>query len=147
MVKIGDLVSVKLDKTEIHRWFTAGSSDDLSIVEFIGNDSKFQDIYKDKTEFFRKPIPGDQLLWYKVVYKKHLYDLTKNDDGTFGRGIVNDYCEELDMFQVTFPERSFPTEVVNVEYRLVRKSSEYPASDNTRKVYFLRRELKVFGED
>ena len=147
MVKIGDLVSVKLDKEELHRWFTAGSSDDLSIVEFIGNDSKFQDVYKDKTEFFRKPIPGDQVLWYRVTYKEYLSKLTRNADGTFGRGIVNDYCEELEMFQVTFPERSFETQVVMVEGRNLRRSSEFPSSDNTRKVYFLKTELKVLGED
>ena len=146
MVKIGDLVSVELIGNK-HRWFTAGYEDQFSIVEFIGNDSKFQDVYKDKTEFFRKPIPGDQVLWYRVTYKEYLSKLTRNADGTFGRGIVNDYCEELEMFQVTFPERSFETQVVMVEGRKLRRSSEFPSSDNTRKVYFLKTELKVLGEE
>ena len=144
MIEIGDLVSVK-HKEGKHAWVYYPGQ--YNIVKFVGNDAEFQDAYPD-TEFSRNPVPGDIFLWYVVVeFLDVVNTLTKNTDDTFGRGVISNFDQELGLYEVTFPEASFPTKLMLVDGSALHTSSEYPETPNTRKVYFPTLQLNVYGKD
>ena len=143
MIEIGDLVSVKNNENK-HAWIHDTCR--WNIVEFIGNDAEFQARYPDGLN--RKPISGDELLWYIVVdFLDIVKTLTRNTDDTYGRGVVTKFDEELGLFEVTFPEASFRTQIIQVHGLAHSSNSVYPETPNTKKIYFKLHQLNVYGKD